>query len=379
MIDNYSVDSLNGTMDVMEAPVYRGSIDEMQQALRVTQGLWSYVTPFIIFPGVVGNLVCIATLQTKGFSGSSTAFLLTMLSLVDTACLLLGALQVWLYYLLNFDLRTLSDPVCRLHTFLTYFCVHLSAWTLVLLTLERLVIVLCPMQATKLCSRTRLIIGWVVIFLILFTINGYVYLGHMGLESDFETIGNQTYDTGSCRFHQDLGHVYRVWGEMFISCLLPSIAILSGNIVLMFKLTRLKRPGGGRGIRTTADSSRGSTRRRNNRRSSSTITMMLVVVCIVFLLTTLPINVFLVLDMDSGNQDVQTTSRIVDFTSMARTVLIETFLRLLYYINNAANFVLYFISGPLFRKAAMELICRKKPNSHMGHHGHHATRHSTQL
>ena len=123
-------------------------VAEFESMMSTAKALWRYVTPLLMFPGTIGNVVCIITLQTKSFLGSATAFLLTALAVVDTVSLLVGALHVWLTHVPTIEIRTLSDPACRIHSFL------------VLVTLERVVSVTWPMEAPTLCSRRRLAGLW---------------------------------------------------------------------------------------------------------------------------------------------------------------------------------------------------------------------------
>ena len=145
-----------------------------ESMMSTAKALWRYVTPLLMFPGTIGNVVCIITLQSKSFRGSTTAFLLTALALVDTVSLLVGALHVWLTHVPTIDIRTLSDPACRIYSFLTYLSVQMSAWTLVLVTLERVISVTWPMEAPTLCSRRRLAGLWGVIFSVLVAINAAI-------------------------------------------------------------------------------------------------------------------------------------------------------------------------------------------------------------
>ena len=95
-----------------------------------------------------------------------------------------------------------------------------------------------------------------------------------------------------------------------------------------------------------------SNRCSGNKGKNQGITFMLVMACLMFLLTTLPINIYMLCQ-----QYAKDTKE--DVMSVARGELTYTLFSLLYYVNNAVNFAIYFLSGPVFRRAAMEVFCKK--------------------
>ena len=331
------------------------STDNVTLLLIYSKTLWLYITPILVFPGTLSNIVCIITLQTKPFHGSATAFLLTALAVVDNVSLFVGALHVWLVHVATFDFQTLSDPTCRIHTFLTYLSVQLSAWTLVLVTLERVVSVTWPMEAPILCSRRRLAIVWLAVFCTLSALNAYLHLANMELhEQFFPTATNDTFYVCECTVRHNasdqmkemLDH-FRVWSDMVFSCLIPTSVIFFGNTFVIYKLAQVSRRR--QYLQDRRGAGKDSTGR-NNKRKSSRITVMLITVGIVFLITSLPINIFLL------GEDIWFSDRNIDLTVFAKRELAYTILSLLYYFNNAINFVLYFVSGTMFRQAAIELF-----------------------
>ena len=342
LIGNYSMDM--------------SQIAEFESMMSTAKALWRYVTPLLMFPGTIGNVVCIITLQTKSFRGSATAFLLTALAVVDTVSLLVGALHVWLTHVPTIEIRTLSDPACRIHSFLTYLSVQMSAWTLVLVTLERVVSVTWPMEAPTLCSRRRLAGLWGVILGVLVAINTVIYLANMELREHFQVNGNTTYHIKECVARpstnakmETLLRNFRIWSDLILSSLLPTALIFCGNSLLMYKLAEMAR----RKKRMQSSRNRnGSENRRNSaKRQKSKITVMLITVCAVFLLTSLPINIFML------GENRWFADRQNNLIVLGRREVTFTVLSLVYYVNNAINFALYFISGPMFRGAAISLFC----------------------
>ena len=332
------------------------SLENWKLLLDCSEILWRYITPLLVLPGTICNVVCIITLQTKSFRGSATAFLLTALAVVDTVSLLVGALHVWLIHVAVFDFQTLSDSACRIHTFLTYLSVQLSAWTLVLVTLERVVSVSCPIEAPTLCSRCRLVTAWLCILCLLSALNAYLHLANMELHEEFfPNKDNGTIHVHECTVrHNASEHLkdvldnLRIWSDFVLGCLIPVVMIFFGNTFVIFKLAQLSHRK--RRLQSRRDKTKNSTGR-NSKKKSNRVTVMLITVGIVFLITSLPINIFML------GEYIWFPDKYSDLSVFAKRELVYTILSLVYYFNNAINFVLYFVSGTLFRKAAIELFC----------------------
>ena len=327
--------------------------DWMIMMFNTSRALWRYVTPLLMFPGTIGNVVCIITLQTKSFRGSATAFLLTALAVVDTVSLLVGALHIWLIHVAALEVSTMNDPACRIHSFLTYLSVQMSAWTLVLVTLERVVSVTWPMEAPTLCSRRRLIGMWGVILFILAAVDAFIFLVNMQLKHFDES--SSAYNRKECAVRPNISAAletvlpkFRMWSDLILSSLLPAALIFCGNALVMYKLAKIASRKKRMQNRNRNES---DVKRRNAKRQSSKITVMLITVCATFLLTSLPINIFMM------GENHWFADRQENLMVLARRELTFTILSLLYYVNNAINFALYFASGPMFRSAAINLFC----------------------
>ena len=303
---------------------------------------------YVSVVGWAGNASCILTLQARPFRGSSTAMLLRALAITDSVCLAVGLLHLWLCELASWDIRKMSDVSCRLHVFFTYLSVHVSAWTLVLLTAERLICALCPLDASRLCSKRRVLTAWLVSMLVLVIVNAWFHLAGTRLVHTMVTQANRTMELTSCDLAGDQGswlRESRVWGDLLLSCLLPAVFILPANAVLVWRVVVL--------ARKRRSLQRSNSNRRCSIAKSPGITLMLVMACLMFLLTTLPINIYMLYQQYRAENGL---------IAAARGELLYTLFSLLYYINNAVNFVIYFLSGPVFRKAALEVFCPKRHN-----------------
>ena len=130
--------------------------------------LYAYGSPVLIVVGTVGNTLAAVTLQSRLFSKTpSTRFILTVLALCEISLLVIPFLRLYLEIVYVILVRSFSSFGCKLHCFLTYVSLHLSGWTLVLLTLERTISVYFPFRCKQICSFRNVVCVWVTFFSVL--------------------------------------------------------------------------------------------------------------------------------------------------------------------------------------------------------------------
>ena len=296
---------------------------------RMTLIMWRYVLMIPLFGGLLANLFCLLTLQMSSFRESGSGFLLTALTVVDMLALGVGALHAWILALFNIDLRLFTVQGCRVHVYFTYLTVHLSAWTLSLITLERLIAVTRPLQVAWLCTRRRLALAWTTITVILTITDIYLPL-HLDI-----VVSNSTSDK-SCIFTRNPNALY--WVDICFSFVIPFVVILCGNLAILYKLIRNSSGYLGRSVD----------------HKTRSITVMLMVASTLFVVTTLPINIY------SLGHDTFFSLENYNAVSIAEDLLLEAVTTVIYYFNNAGNFGVYLLSGPRFRKAFKGIFCQYK-------------------
>ena len=97
--------------------------------------------PIIIGTGVIGNVINIIIFSKKQMRRSSTYYFLIYLSAFDLLVLMICAMDVFLRYGFQIEIREHSLLLCRLHTFLTYFLIHASSFILMIISVDRALIV----------------------------------------------------------------------------------------------------------------------------------------------------------------------------------------------------------------------------------------------
>ena len=99
---------------------------------------------------------------------------------------------------------------------------------------------------------------------------------------------------------------------------------------------------------------RGIPRTRSRGTEASTrLTLMLLTVSFTFLLTTLPMNIVLILAQFWNNTPQQGLQKSATF------ILVKHVTELLMYVNHTINFFLYCATGKKFRKILMDLLCNR--------------------
>ena len=298
----------------------------------VGHALWLYVPPVIILAGTVGNALSVLVFIQKKMRVKSTSVFLIGLAVVDTVVLYTGLLRWWIRKLTRIDIRQLVD--CRIHILLTYAFVQLSAWILVLVTIERVISVFFPLKSREIITRRRagILLAVTVVSLI-------------GLNAHFmwtRVLYTHTSEVTYCipaEEHTEFSNKTWAWIDSFVASYIPFAIMLISNLAIIYKVLR-------------ATLHRRSTMNVGKDVSSKmgSMTAMLLLLNFIFLLTTSPIVIFIKYRKDFlGDRSPQ---------SFARANLAWIIVNLIQYCNNALNFFLYCISGARFRRELTSTVCR---------------------
>ena len=305
--------------------------------------LFWYMSPVLIVCGNVGNFLSIVILCSAQFRKSPSTMMMIVLALMDTGNLNTGLLHLWLDFKYNIYIRTLTTTAgCKIHMFAVYFFGCMCGWSIVLMTFERVVSVLIPLRAREICSRRRMGIAMLAVTAFLFVnfLHLLVYTEMYSTVRYDEFTGEPIYYK-SCRIKD--GHYDRInkvlhWQDLLLSSAIPSGLIFIGNALIIYRLTK-------------AQIKRRKTMNLDNQKQkgTSSITVMLVVVSVTFLITTLPVTIYL-----------QRWDKWYDLYTLEGAVKAHftyAVVHMMYYGNNTINFWLYFLSGRKFRQAFLSMFC----------------------
>ncbi|ELU04970.1 hypothetical protein CAPTEDRAFT_89223, partial [Capitella teleta] len=121
--------------------------------------------------GAIGNTLSFVVLQKKTFRQSSVGFVLSTLLVLDTLMLALwcayNGMRFERYHYPGENIQYKSDFMCKLQSMSTFLPL-MSAWSLVLLTAERLAVVFYPMKSREICTRRNVSFAWLAIALVVF-------------------------------------------------------------------------------------------------------------------------------------------------------------------------------------------------------------------
>ncbi|XP_067661475.1 neuromedin-U receptor 2-like [Haliotis asinina] len=322
-----------------------GGVPELEDFTqhKVAVAIWTYIPPILIVMGSIGNILCILVLSKTSMKFSTTSLYLRVLAVVDIVVLYTGLLRQWLRYLLNLDIRRMTEPGCKIHTWIVYAVVHSSAWLLVGVTLERVLSVMFPHTVKMKCTRKAAyaIIGSILVFFLLLNAH-YLY----GIGDYYYQEGNETLLIPCDGITDDY---YRFettiwpWVDFCFYSFLPSSILIISNFCI---------------IRTVYSSDTkandvkgycGNVTARKNKTSS--MTMTLVAVSAAYVICTTPFCVYAIYsNIHSEGLSLETK---------ATRSLLWSLVNMLQYLNNTINFIMYSVTGSRFRHELKGMFCKK--------------------
>ena len=134
-----------------------------------------YIFPAIVFSGTTGNILSAIVLMRRSMRSKSIYFYLFLLSIADTIVLYASAFKTWIRILTGFEMLHLSAASCKTFMFLLLFGQHMSAWLIVLVSLDRFVVVWFPFKSATFCNIRKARLMAVAITLVMMFCNSHVF------------------------------------------------------------------------------------------------------------------------------------------------------------------------------------------------------------
>ena len=304
--------------------------------------IWKSVPPFLIAFGTAGNCLSIIVLTRRSVRKSTTALFLTCLTVADLLVIYTGLLRQWLINLLEFDIRHVSEVICKFHTWLVYTSLDFSAWMFVALTLERIIAVWSPMQYSSrtTCNRRNATVLIILVLAFLLGLNSHIIYG-VGNKGKRKCVSVDK------RYSLFFNTVW-TWIDLCVYCLIPLAVIAVGNTLILLKVYRNRRD---LDRRQSSISVLSRNSQHLSRHHQSSMTVVLITMNTVFLITTLPISIY---NIGYTNWSLTTNQR-----SIAKLELWWAVANMLMYSNNALNCLL-FLSGSHFRREFKSIFCQRR-------------------
>lgn len=306
--------------------------------------LVTYFLPVIIVSGTIGNVTSFVVLLRKRMRSVTVYLYLTVLACADTSVLYLSAFKTWLRLLTGIEILHVSEAGCKVVMLLFLFGLYMSAWLIVLITVDRCIVVWLPFKAAIICTRKRAVISLLVL-----SSTVLLYNLHVLWTLDLNSPSSDSGLTQQCAPWSDNYFMTRVFPYLNLASysLAPFTIVLSLNLAIIWKVLRSGTSG--------SDVNRCTSYGEHTRRLHTQVrtTYMLLSVTFVWLFLTGPFTIWTLVSTSGA-----------DSHSMGINFLTKTICFLLMYINHSVNFYLYCFNGKKFRQELFSCLwCnRKKPN-----------------
>ncbi|XP_060071610.1 growth hormone secretagogue receptor type 1-like [Ylistrum balloti] len=314
-------------------------------AFRIHKYLLLYVPPVMIFIGTIGNILSFVVF--RAYSGKvSTYTYLGALAMMDLLVIYIGLLRLWIAQLSSFDIKDQTNWTCKLVAFLGYVCSDSSVWLIVAVTVERYIAVCYPLQASNLCRLKKARFTVLIPILSLCIVNSH-FFWTVQLRHEKTNTTNTVYICDAGQSFTDLVNDVWVWVDAGIYSFVPFVilSLLNGRIIQKVCIAKNERTLLLSKERT--DIGCNSKMKHSSCEVNRKLTIMLLMVSFTFLLTTLPMNIILIMTKSWNEQNQQ---------QKAAFYLAKTVSELLMYLNHTINFFLYCISGRKFRRQIFSLF-----------------------
>lgn len=306
--------------------------------------IWTYVSPLLLLFGTVGNVLTIVVLSRRRSRNSSTAAYLCALAVSDIVVLNTGLLRQWVTVISDFDMRTVSVANCKIHLFLVYLSTQCSSWFLVAVTTERFVGVWLPHKVKHGCTRRTALMVIAGIVTTLSFLNSHWFYGLTVFSIPIDNETSQAICDTEIEVYSSFLFYTWPWIDLCVFCLVPFLVLFCANVSIIVKLLLSRQK-----TKTQIKHSKTKKAARKDDRTSQ-LTAMLMLLNAVFFINIAPISIFLV-----GSSYWNETSK----TEHEEAIydLWWAIVNMFMYLNNAVNFVLYFLSGSRFRAEVRSLFC----------------------
>lgn len=296
-------------------------------------GILTWCLPIIITIGTIGNIFSFIVMFQREMRQTSTFFYLAVLAIADTIVLFMSAFKTWIRLCTGFEMLHISDVSCKLFMFLTYFSLHMSAWLIVAVTVERFIVVWFPLKATSICSTKRAKLTTFGIGLGFFLLNAHLFW-------TAELITDQNTGRKTCAMLKNNRFLYEdviPWVHLTLYSFVPFVSLLVFNILIIVSLIKHRQILSNQMTRSD----------RRNRYTHRRLAITLLCISFVWIITTTPSALYTVLPLKGDTMQ-----------KAAKFFLIKVLCYILLYINHSINFFLYCITGQSFRREFMKFVCR---------------------
>lgn len=307
------------------------------------QWLWRTTPVIHLFFGTFGNILNVVILCRRRMKGYSTTVYLIFLAFADMVTLWTTAFPRMLRDGYGIDIRAKAQIICMSLNWINHTSAGLSIWLLVLLTAERMLLAKLPIFArSKLNWKSSLTAAIIVLTVNIgmsshFPFGRTIKIGQVKRDnvSRFEPIC--AYRSASYRAFQT-----KLWSFVVLLALnvLPMILIIVGNNILVVTLLNQRK-------KFMKINPSQMVHKSSMYRKGSSSAKLIFLISAMYICTTVSYTINRVIRWQRGPADAR---------EEAKRSLVETCLYLFMLCNFTFNFLLYFVSGTMFKQEFRALV-----------------------
>ena len=306
--------------------------------------LWKIFAPLCLVVGVLGNIMSLMVLSRQRMRQTTTSVYLRLLAIVDTVVLIVTMPRQILSFYSFVKIHDLSVFTCKFYSFMTPVILTLSWYILPIISIDRLIQVRYPLWAKKHCTKKSALIIFTVLALVILATNLHSLIfqelrwraARVPTNATNTTVRlNAVCGAVDPRVLEFQKNVYP-WFFLVVFSLTPVMLQIVCNVILIRELViRSRRRQNNRALK---DHNERDEREQKDLRS---VTRMLVVTSVFFVLSSVPQCSQIILQYYLFQPKTP--------HNHAKDTLFKACVHLLMYSNNTINFLLYTLSGKLFR------------------------------
>lgn len=297
---------------------------------QIDVNMYDIYTFVLFIPGTLGNFLALAVILQKNLREMSSSVFIAVLAISDNLALLgflLGLLSS------KYSRHILSNGFCKLYLYILTTGSFISSWTVVAISIERVLVVSFPLKALAWSNRKKT--GIVELCITILAALHNMHFFWTGI-----SIPNCHYDTLK---YPEFIRIYSVF-DTCMSCYVPLALICLLNIIIMIQMNRAKVVH----RRIVVSAAKDEDRKFFN--SHKQITVMLVTVSVAFFLCMTPFYILQVLRVYIWDEQ-HFTKAMHDKVKLAYNVT-----QMLWMANHSINVVLYSLTGCKFRKEMLNMF-----------------------
>ena len=253
----------------------------------------------ILFSGLFGNVMILLLLGRLRSSESCLDVFFIALAFSDLCLLLTAVLRVFVKAHFLIDIYDTHNVVCKMCTWILSVTGVVSAWSLVVMSVQRAMSLIWPHRVKVLCTRKKSKLMLSALVIVVMLVHAHILHTHEIRETN---LGKK-----SCALRLDYNQFAEAWqwADLLMTSFLPFLFLAASNSVLIWKLTSAVKSA-----RMTLSSAQSDQSAARNSRASS-VTLTLICLSLTFLLLTMPYSLVLLFQKPLKNmiKDVNDLTR----------------------------------------------------------------------